>query len=187
MGSPEGEALFRSVYDRHRTDVLAYFLRRLDPETAAEATADVFLVVWRRIAALPPAPEWKPWLFGVARNVLRNRRRLARRLVRLVARVASAPVDPPPQPDTVVVGRAEGDALLAALDRLPRADAEVLRLRQWEELSFEDVGTVLGCSRHAAEQRYAKALRRLRSAYGRSGHVAVGWTKPVQSRQERTP
>ena len=61
MDTAEGEAPFRSVYDQHRTDVLAYFLRRLGPEDAAEATADVFLVVWRRIDQLPPVSERRLW------------------------------------------------------------------------------------------------------------------------------
>jgi len=187
MGSAEGEGLFRSVYDQHHTDVLAYFLRRLDPEDAAEATADVFLVVWRRADRLPPASERRLWLFGVAHNVLRNRRRMGRRLARLVARVASAPIDPPLQPEMIVVRRAEEDELLAVLGRLPRADREVLRLRLWEELGFEEVASILGCSPHAAEQRYAKALRRLRSACQRSGHVVASGTRPVPLTEERTP
>ena len=187
MGSAEGEALLRSVYDQHQTDVLAYFLRRLGPEDAAEATADVFLVVWRRIDQLPPVAERRPWLFGVAHNVLRNRRRLGRRLARLMTRVAFTPVDPPPQPETMVVRRAEEDELLAALERLPPADGEVLRLRLWEELPFEEVAAVLGCSRHAAEQRYGKALRRLRSVCRRSGHVGVGGTGSIPLGQEPNP
>ncbi len=186
MGSAGGEAPFRSVYDQHRTDVLAYFLRRLSPEDAAEATADVFLVVWRRIDQLPPVSERRLWLFGVAHNVLWNRQRMGRRLTRLIARVASTPVDSPVQPETIVVRRAEEAELLTALDRLPPAAREILRLRLWEELTFEAAASVLGCSPHAAEQRYGKALRRMRSACRRSGHVVAGGTRPVPLPQEPT-
>jgi len=187
MASAAGEARFRSVYDQHQTDVLAYFLRRLTPEDAAEATADVFLVVWRRIDKLPPVSERRLWLFGVAHNVLRNRRRAGRRLARLLTRAASAPFDPPQPPETIVLGRAEEVELRTALDRLSLGDREVLRLRLWEELGFQEVGTVLGCSGHAAEQRYAKALRRLRSACRLSGHVLASGTRSVPHTQERTP
>ena len=187
MSTAEGEAPFRSVYDQHRTDVLAYFLRRLGPEDAAEATADVFLVVWRRIDQLPPVSERRLWLFGVAHNVLRNRQRMGRRLARLIARAASTPADPPLEPETIVVRRAEEAELLTALDRLSPPDREILRLRLWEELGFEEVASVLGCSPHAAEQRYAKALRRLRSACWRFGHVVASGTRPVPRPQEPTP
>jgi RNA polymerase sigma factor (sigma-70 family) len=181
-----GEAPFRSVYDEHRADVLAYFLRRLNPEDAAEATADVFLVVWRRIDQLPPVSERRLWLFGVAHNVLRNRQRMGQRLARLIARAASTPVDSPLQPETIVVRRAEEAELLAALDRLSLADSEVLRLRLWEELGFQEIASVLGCSAHAAEQRYAKALRRMRSACRQFGHVVASGTRPVPRTQEPT-
>ena len=187
MASTEGETRFRSVYDQHQTDVLAYFLRRLSPEDAAEATADVFLVVWRRIDQLPPVSERRPWLFGVAHNVLRNRQRMSQRLARLLARAASSPFDPPLPPETIVVRRAEEVELLAALDRLSLGDREVLRLRLWEEFGFQEVASVLGCSPHAAEQRYAKALRRLRSACRRSGHVLASGTRAIPRAQEPTP
>ena len=53
--------------------------------------------------------------------------------------------------------------MIAALGRLRSQDREVLTLRLWEEASFDDIAAVMRCSRHAAEQRYARALRRLRN------------------------
>jgi len=191
MGSPEGEALFRSVYDRHRTDVLAYFLRRLDPETRSRRRPILFLVVWRRIAALP-----RPRVEALA--VRCGPQRAAE-----PPTLGSAPgpwwqgglrsCGSPPQPDTVVVGRAEGDALLAALDRLPRADAEVLRLRQWEELSFEDVRRCLGvlpaCRGAEIREGAAAAAQRLwtiRTCSGRldqTGSVETGAHPVIRDRK----
>ena len=66
------------------------------------------------------------------------------------------------------------------------SDREVLQLRLWEEVSYDDIAELLGCSRHAAEQRYAKALRRLRSVYHHSGHVWTSGTEPVPQAQEQT-
>ena len=63
------ERLYRANYDR----VLAYGLRRTDPERARDATAETFVVAWRRLADVPPDPL--PWLLGVARRVLANERR----------------------------------------------------------------------------------------------------------------
>lgn len=180
------EARFRSLYERQHLDVLAYFLRRLNREDAVEATADVFLTTWRRIDEVPDGSEARLWLFGVARNVLRNRQRSNRRLRRLVSRAATTPADPAPLLETVVVRRAQDREVLAALDRLDPSDREVLQLRLWEEVSYDDIAELLGCSRHAAEQRYAKALRRLRSVYHHSGHVWTSGTDPVPQAQEQT-
>jgi RNA polymerase sigma-70 factor (ECF subfamily) len=178
---------FRLFYERHQPDVLAYFLRRLDREDAVEATADVFLTLWRRLDDVPDGDEARRWLFGVAHNVLRNQRRSLRRLRRLVGRIASAAQrDPPPVPEAVVVRKLEDDAVLGTLGRLRFADREVLRLRLWEEASFDDIGRVIGCSRHAAEQRYARALQRFRSVWAGAGHVPVKGTDRSLYRREQT-
>lgn len=180
------EGRFRVLYRRHQPDVLAYFLRRLGRDDAVEATADVFLAVWRRLDAVPADGEARPWLFGVARNVLRNRRRSSRRLRRLMARIGAAGgADAPTLPEVMVVRRVEDDAVLAALGRLRPIDRDVLMLRLWDEASFEEVAVVVGCSPHAAEQRYARALRRFRSVWDGAGHVPVKGTGRSPRGQEQ--
>jgi len=179
MNAPVGEARFRSLYEQHRLDVLAYFLRRLDREDAAESAAEVFLVAWRRIDDVPAGTDGRAWLFGVARNVLRNRERTNRRIHRLASRLAATGSNPKTTPETVVVQREQDHAVLEAMNRLRLRDREVLRLRLWEELDYGAIASVLGCSRHAAEQRYAKALRRFRSVYRWSGHVDAKETDPL--------
>lgn len=178
------EADFHALYERHHPDVLAYFLRRLDREEAVEAAADVFATAWRRSDDVPGGPEAKLWLFGVARNVLRNRERSGRRLRRLVAKAASVRSVPPPIPETVVVRRARDEEIAASLRRLTPGDREIIMLRLWEEAGFAEIGTLLGCSRHAAEQRYAKALRRLRSAFLRAGHEGASGAATVPQHRE---
>lgn len=181
---PECQA--RVLYERHQPDVLAYFLRRLDREDAVEATADVFLTMWRRIEEVPDGVEARRWLFGVAHNVLRNRRRSLRRWRRLIGRCGSAAApDPAPQPEVVVVQRFEDAAVLVALRELGPMDREVLTLRLWEEASFDDIAHVVGCSVHAAEQRYARALRRFRSVWDGAGHVPVTGTNRSLHGQEQ--
>ena len=181
------ERRFRLLYEQHQPDVLAYFLRRLAREEAAEAAADVFLTAWRRIDDVPVGTEGRLWLFGVARNVLSNQQRTARRLRRLVPRLATVgPPDPPPLPEAIVVRRTEDLEVLAALDRLRPADREVLTLRLWEQAEFGEIAELVGCSRHAAEQRYSKALRRFRSVWGPAGHVSMTGTDRSLDGQEQT-
>ena len=73
----------------------------------------------------------------------------------------------------------------AELSELRSIDREVLTLRLWEEASFEEVARVVGCSRHAAEQRYARALRRFRSVWDGAGHVPVKGTNRSLRGQEQ--
>lgn len=176
----DSEQRFGVLYEEQHPAVLAFFMRRLDRDDAVEAAADVFVAAWRRIDEVPQGAEGRLWLFGVARNVLRNRQRGVRRWSRLVAKVGSLRGDGPPIPEAVVVHRAEDDAVIDALLGLRERDREVVLMRLWEEASYDDIASILGCSRHAAEQRYAKALRRLRSVVQLPGHE---WVSDQQREQ----
>jgi RNA polymerase sigma-70 factor (ECF subfamily) len=50
------------------------------------------------------------------------------------------------------------DRLLA---KLSPEDEQIIRLREAQDLSFKEIGEVLGCSDAAAEKRFARAFRRL--------------------------
>ncbi|MEN8114053.1 MAG: sigma factor, partial [Actinomycetota bacterium] len=63
------------IYDATHEDVYAFCLRRSNVEDAMDATADVYLVAWRRIDDIPPGDQALPWLYGTARKVLANQRR----------------------------------------------------------------------------------------------------------------
>src|SRR5438552_17931001 len=77
---------FDAYFSAHYADVLAYALRRLQERTAAEdVAAQTFAIAWRQRHTLPADPV--PWLYGVARNVIRNEARAARRRPRLLARI----------------------------------------------------------------------------------------------------
>ncbi len=148
------EALYRACYQ----DLLGYALRRVDrPESAADVVADTFLVAWRRIDEIPDE-QARPWLFGVARNVLANHQRADRRRADLGARLrqelaGATTVEPAVPPEIAHAFRA-----------LPEGDREVLRLVAWEGLTADDLAVALGCSVNAARIRLHRARRRFAEA-----------------------
>ena len=77
------EQRFGRLYSQMHPDILGYLARRIGEQEAIDAAADVFVVAWRRISDVPEGDAARPWLFGVARNVLRNRRRATRRVALL--------------------------------------------------------------------------------------------------------
>ncbi|MDQ7991844.1 MAG: sigma-70 family RNA polymerase sigma factor [Propionicimonas sp.] len=147
--------------------VRRYLARRTDPDTAEEAFAETLLVCWRRVADLPSEPL--PWVFVVARNCLANAERSRRRRDRLVHRLRT--VEPP----AVAPGPGDGPdhaPVHAAMAKLRAADAEVLRLWAWEDLTPPQIALVLGVSENAAAIRLHRAKRRLREALGKAGPAA---------------
>jgi RNA polymerase sigma-70 factor, ECF subfamily len=143
------------LYRAHADQVHAYARRRSDHQTADEVVADVFLIAWRRLDAVPADPL--PWLLGVARKTLANQRRAASRAAALHSRVEAT---------LIAANRhVSGDhAVLAALATLDPRDQEVLLLIAWEGLRQEEVGTTLGISRAAVATRLHRARKRLAEA-----------------------
>ena len=154
------EQRFRRLYGAHHLQVYGYCRRRADAESAKDATAETFLVAWRRLDDVP-ADDGLPWLLGVARKVLANQRRSARRFLQLKGKLAGVAADPGPVPEAMVVRESTIQSVLDAMGRLREPDREVLRLAAWEELSHREIGDVFGCSAHAVDQRLHRAKQRL--------------------------
>ena len=114
----EARTQFEVMYRAHADAVHAYCLRRSASEDAKDATADVFSVAWRRFDHVPTGDATLPWLFGVARNVLRDRNRAANRRDRLAAKVAAHRQPSVPSPELQVVRHSEHERVLEALNEL---------------------------------------------------------------------
>lgn len=175
MTRPRPDERLRTAFEEHSTRVLAYALRHVDPSTAQDVVAEVFLVAWRRIDRLPE--QALPWLLVVARNTIANRRRSMSRQQRLAAHMAGMDrVVTAPGADETAMDRA---AMLAALAELSTAEREALLLVAWDGLSAKDAAHVAGCSTHAFEVRLHRARARLRRELG--DERGTGHTTPIRT------
>ncbi len=165
MTTESAEAMLGKLYECHHDEVLAYCTRRIGRTDADDATADVFVVAWRRIDEI----DWdtaQAWLYGIARGVLANRWRAARRRARLVDRVSGLAPGRRDLPDDKVMRRAEDQEVVGAIRQLRVADREVLMLAAWEELTAPEIAAALDISVSAAEQRLHRAKKRLAKVLG---------------------
>jgi RNA polymerase sigma-70 factor (ECF subfamily) len=110
---------------------------------------------------VPPEPEVRAWLFGVAYKVLANQRRSARRRRRLFERITSAESMEAFLSDEPLIATPVDDEVMKALSRLKAADREVLQLALWEELSRNEIAQALGISTEAVHKRFSRAKKRL--------------------------
>lgn len=156
---------FDELYSRYFREVLAYCMRRGSADDAYDAANEVFTIAWRRLADVPTGEAARPWLFVVARRVLYRRRRGAKRFRRLVERTGGIRHHGGPDPETVVVQRAEYETVLQAASRLSVRDREVLNLAAWEGLPHSEIAEILGCSVAAVDQRLHRAKQRLAKEY----------------------
>lgn len=149
------DARFEELYREHAPAVLAYVLRRVARPFADDALADTFLVAWRRLEDVPS--DARPWLLGVARNVVANYRRAATRQAALTTKLGGASAEHAPADEERSDHRA-----IEALARLRARDREVLMLAAWEELTAPEAARVLGCSAVTFRLRLHRARKRLR-------------------------
>lgn len=167
MGTdPIAGAAFRKVFDATFDDVRRFCLRRVPLADVNDAVSEVYLVAWRKADEMPVGSETLPWLYGVARNVVRHVERGNRRRFRLDAMAMREPAAAAEGPEIQVIRRSEDAELAAAIRRLSESDQEVIRLRAWEELSAPAIAQVLGCSVAAAEKRVTRAFKRLERTLG---------------------
>ena len=159
--SAPADERFRAIFAAHYPPVAAYTARRLGRSEGMDAAAEVFTVAWRRLARVPDEPATLPWLYGVARNVVRNAERSRRRRDRLAVRVAST------ADATDTTGPEPDDEVMAALAALRPDDQEILRLHAWEDLGPAEIAVVLSISNRAASMRLHRARNRLAAALER--------------------
>ncbi len=180
----EPRARFESLARGLMEPLRRFLARRTDPETAEDVLADTLLVCWRRLDDVPgeTADEALPWAYAVARGCLANAERGVRRQARLAARIAT--VDPPREtaPDPIESGDPEAD-LDEALETLPAAQGEVLRLWAWEDLGAGQIAEVLGISPNAASLRLHRARQGLRQALAQ--RKIPGGAGPEQAEDRR--
>jgi RNA polymerase sigma factor (sigma-70 family) len=156
--SEERDARFERVYRDHAAAVLAFALRRSSPDVAADATAETFVVAWRRLDEVTDG-QALPWLYAIARRALSTQRRSSTRQDAIAARIAF-------ERDGQTVGGPDETAppVICALAELSQDEREVLMLTAWEELSSKEAAAVLGCSPTAYRIRLHRARLRLRRA-----------------------
>jgi RNA polymerase sigma factor (sigma-70 family) len=164
---------FGTIFERHATPVYNYCFRRTGNwAQAEELTAIVFLEAWRRRTQVRLERENAlPWLLGVATNLLRNLRRSQRRHRAALERLPRERVaDFADDVDARLDDERQMRATLRALEKLPRADQDVLALCVWEELTYEQAALALGIPVGTVRSRLSRARARLRELRSNPGH-----------------
>lgn len=170
--APRDEERFRRLVEEHAPAVGDYLRRRLYPVSPADLddlVEETLIVVWRRLDDVPADAE-RPWMIGVARNVLRNARRSSGRRRALQASLRPAPDDPPAEERVVA-----DVALAQALASLSDDDREIVTLNAWDGYEPRDLAGHLGITANAAAVRLSRARGRLRAA------LALGEDDPKET------
>ena len=152
MTQPVDAALIAELFDRYAAALEFYAAQRTT--APQDCVQDAFLELARQ-----PAPPADPgaWLFRVVRNRALNAARAAQRRAvheETAARWHSA--------NRRVVDPSDTVGTTDLLQRLTDQQREVVVLRVWGQLSWQEIAEVADSSRSAAQRTYVQALEHLR-------------------------
>jgi RNA polymerase sigma-70 factor (ECF subfamily) len=160
------EKAFRSLVERHQNLVVGTVARMVGPTDAEDIAQQVFLNVWKS------APRWRPearfttWLLTITKRLVFNesRRRSRAKLVPQSHEEREMPDYPDGRqsPDRSLLDEELNRAIEAALASLPEKERLAVVLRRYEELPYEEIAVVLGCTLPAVKSLLFRARNSLK-------------------------
>ena len=145
---------FERLFDAWRDPVWRFFRRRVrSQERAEELAQDVFTALLEAAPRYESRGAFRSYLFGIAYNVLMADRRKHGAGHELIdERVAADTADP----DAVIWVR-------RALAELEPGEREIVMLREYEQLSYQEIGDLLGLPLNTVRSRLFRARAALRA------------------------
>lgn len=156
---------FMPLVDRHRRILFGYLARRVGHDTAEDLTSETFTRAFAQRARFDRTrDDARPWLFGIATNLVRNQARSEMRQLRAYSRHG---VDDRIDPDAAATharldAAAQTPALAAALAALKPDDRDTLALFAFNDLSYEEIAEALDVPVGTVRSRLNRARRVVR-------------------------
>jgi RNA polymerase sigma factor (sigma-70 family) len=130
------------LIDRHHVALHRFVARRIGAD-AEDIVAETFECACRRAASYRPAgPDARPWLFGIANNLVRGHARREAAMYRAYARTGADPVAVSAE-ESAHVDDGHARVLARALSKMRAEHREALLLYAVAELSYEEVASAL--------------------------------------------
>ncbi|MDF2707940.1 MAG: polymerase subunit sigma-70 [Nonomuraea muscovyensis] len=161
---------FAVLYDRYFGEIHRYVAARLGTHLADDLAAETFLVAFRKRRTFDPARgAVRPWLYGIATNLVADHRRRETRGLEALQRAPAGEVTDGGHEERVtarVTAASVQGRLAAAIRRLSPGDRDVLFLVVLAELSYEEVAQTLGIPFGTVGSRLNRVRRKLRRGLG---------------------
>jgi RNA polymerase sigma-70 factor (ECF subfamily) len=167
---------FAAVFDRHAALLFRFLVRRVGRDAADELLGETFRIAFERRGSFDPAyASARPWVYGIATNLLAKHRRTEGRRLAATAQLVQQRV-PEPMADAVaadVDARRLWPHVAGAIASLPDGERDALLLFAWEELPYADIAVALAIPVGTVRSRINRARRRIRELVATSGELAV--------------
>jgi RNA polymerase sigma-70 factor (ECF subfamily) len=162
---------FETLVNRHQTSVLNLIYRFIGDRTQAkDLSQEVFLRVWQTANRYEPRAKFTTWIYQVTANLCLNELKSARRRrwfpfhrsegesEKAIEETLS---DGSPTAEDLLLAREQSRQVSEALRSLPANQRMAIVLKRYDDLSYNEIARILGCSVSAVESLIVRAKRTL--------------------------
>lgn len=168
---------FTALFRRHAPYIQRYVVRRVGQDAADDIVAETFLLAFRQRDSYDLSrADARPWLYGIATNLIARHRRAETALYRALARTGTDPVAESftERVDERVSASAASRRLAVGLARLSEELRDTLLLVTWGDLSYEEAAAALGVPVGTVRSRMSRARSKLRRLLGDTNPADFG-------------
>ena len=152
-------AVFAALFDRHYRAIHRFLHARIGRVLAEDIASETFTVAFRRRASYDLSrPNARPWLYGIAVNLMRDHRRTEERRLSAYVRAAHAEEVQLDEPEAGL-----DRTVAAALLELSPSDRHLILLYAWAQLSYEELAEALNLPLGTVRSRLSRTRSKLRT------------------------
>ncbi len=156
---------FGELVELHRQGVINVVYRMCgDPQLAEEAAQEAFIRVWQNVQRYNPRFAFRSWVYRIALNVAIDDLRRRKETVDIEAEPLAAD---PESPEASLERKERSGRVRQAVLDLPPASRAVLVLREYEELTYQEIAEALDIPIGTVMSRLNYARSQIRKALGR--------------------
>ncbi|MEH6780781.1 MAG: RNA polymerase sigma factor [Rhodoglobus sp.] len=158
-------AAFGELFHRYAASLHRYVARRAGESLADDVTSETFLIAFERRTAFDLGrQDARPWLFGIATNLIHRHRIAEARTLKSLERAAAEPeYDNSPSVDEFVDAQREVKKMARRLRRMSSADRDCLLLFAWGDFTYKQIAQSLDIPIGTVRSRMNRARRILRT------------------------
>jgi RNA polymerase sigma-70 factor, ECF subfamily len=159
------ESAFEELLALHGPGLLRFTSKMLEsaPNQIEDITQEIWLAIFRGLPGLLDAAKFKPWAFRIARDrIYREYRRRKIPVQPMIDNILEAPADT----EETMFGM-DAEDVQRGLSIIPLEQREALALRFFEDMNYEDIARVTGCSLGTVRSRIHYGKRALKDALER--------------------
>ena len=176
------QAAFGALVEKYQAMAYSQALRMVgNPDDAADATQDAFLNAWRALPGFQGQSSFSTWLYRLTSNACIDLLRRSKRRPALSITVADEDEEGPQEtdipderwsPERELERKETRQTVRSGLSALSPEHREVLALREFEGLSYQEIAQLLELEEGTVKSRIARARLALREFLLNSGNFS---------------